>query len=124
VLVIIFAGASPPRVGPSRAGATSNPGGQMTKAVFAVLLAAGLMAAPLPNLMQRAAAQTTQPASAEKKQTKTTKPPTAGQVAARERMKKCGAEWQAAKAAGKTEKGMKWPQYWSACNKRLKAAGG
>jgi hypothetical protein len=48
--------------------------------------------------------------------------PSAGQTAARERQKKCGAEWKEAKAAGKIEKGMKWPQYWSACNKRLKGA--
>jgi hypothetical protein len=46
--------------------------------------------------------------------------PSAGQLAMRERQKKCGAEWKEAKAAGKIEKGMKWPQYWSACNKRLK----
>lgn len=46
-----------------------------------------------------------------------------GQTAMRERQKKCGAEWREAKAAGKVDKGMKWPQYWSACNKRLKAAG-
>ena len=45
-------------------------------------------------------------------------------LAERERIKKCGKEWKEAKAAGKVEKGMKWPQYWSACNKRLKAAGG
>jgi hypothetical protein len=48
--------------------------------------------------------------------------PSAGQLAVRERQKKCGAEWKEAKAAGKIEKGMKWPQYWSACNKRLKGA--
>jgi hypothetical protein len=47
----------------------------------------------------------------------------AGLAAARERQKKCGVEWKEAKGAGKIEKGMKWPQYWSACNKRLKAAG-
>ena len=47
--------------------------------------------------------------------------PSAGQLAVRERQKKCGAEWKEAKAAGKIEKGMKWPQYWSACNKRLKS---
>jgi hypothetical protein len=41
----------------------------------------------------------------------------------RERQKKCGAEWKEAKAAGTVAKGQKWPQYWSACNKRLKAAG-
>lgn len=40
---------------------------------------------------------------------------------ARERA--CGAEWKADKAAGKIEAGMKWPQYWSACNKRKKAEG-
>jgi hypothetical protein len=45
---------------------------------------------------------------------------TAGQIAARDRQKKCGAEWKEAKAAGKVEKGMKWPLYWCACNKRLK----
>ena len=40
---------------------------------------------------------------------------------ARERA--CGAEWKADKAAGKIQVGMKWPQYWSACNKRKKAEG-
>jgi len=49
--------------------------------------------------------------------------PVGDQLAERERIKKCGAEWKAAKAAGKVEKGMKWPQYWSACNKRKKAEG-
>jgi hypothetical protein len=76
-----------------------------------------------PLLTPTAAEQTTQPAAPEKKQAKVKKPPTPGQLAARERLKKCGAEWKEAKAAGKIEKGMKWPKYWSACNKRLKAAG-
>ena len=58
-----------------------------------------------------------------KQTAKPKKPPSPGQIAARERQKKCGAEWKAAKAAGKIEKGMKWPQYWSACNKRLKGGG-
>jgi hypothetical protein len=40
-------------------------------------------------------------------------------MAARERQKKCGAEWKEAKTAGKTG-GLKWPQYWSKCNARLK----
>lgn len=39
-----------------------------------------------------------------------------------ERRKKCGAEWKEAKAAGKTSN-MKWPQFWSDCNKRLKTSG-
>jgi len=91
-------------------------GGAMTKTIFAVLVVAGLMAAPLPQLVPTAAAQ------AEKKAAKPKKPPTAGMLAMRERQKKCGAEWKADKAAGKIEKGMKWPKYWSACNKRLKGA--
>jgi hypothetical protein len=93
----------------------------MHKVIFAALLAAGLITAPLAALSQTApAAQTAAP---EKKQAKTKKPPTPGQIAARARMKKCAVEWKEAKAAGKMEKGMKWPQYWSACNKRLKASG-
>jgi hypothetical protein len=49
------------------------------------------------------------------------KPPTAAQIAARERMSKCSAQWKEAKAGGKVQAGMKWPAYWSECNKRLKA---
>ncbi len=86
----------------------------MSKSLLAALLAAGLIAAPLAVLTRTAAAQT---------DAKTAKPPSAGQAAMHERQTKCGAEWKAAKAAGKVEKGMKWPQYWSACNKRLKAGG-
>src|SRR6185437_5348327 len=92
-------------------------GGFMSKAVFAALVAASLIAAPLPALAQAATA------TSEQKPSKVKKPPTPGQLAASERMKKCAAEWKEAKAAGKIEKGMKWPKYWSACNKRLKAAG-
>lgn len=45
--------------------------------------------------------------------------PTAGQMAARERQRKCGAEWKEAKASARTG-GLRWPQYWSRCNARLK----
>jgi hypothetical protein len=96
-----------------------NEGEFMYKTMFAAVMAAALIAAPLPMLTKTAAAQT-QPAETAKP-AKAKKAPSAGQLAARERQKKCGAEWKAAKAAGKVEKGMKWPQYWSACNKRLKA---
>ena len=47
---------------------------------------------------------------------KTAKPKTS----AASRQKECGAEWKADKAAGKVEKGMTWPKYWSACSKRKK----
>ena len=46
--------------------------------------------------------------------------PSDARAAAVARQKECGAEWKADKAAGKVEKGMKWPQYWSACSKRKK----
>jgi hypothetical protein len=91
----------------------------MSKTMFAVLVAAGLMAAPLPQLISAATAQTAAPA---KKETKAKKEPSAGMTAMRERQKKCGAEWKEAKAAGKVAKDMKWPKYWSDCNKRLKGA--
>ena len=86
----------------------------MARALCMAMLAAGLFAAPVTT-------QSATPAAAAKP-AKPKKPPTAGQLAARERAKKCGAEWKAAKAAGKTEKGETWPKYWSACNKRLKSA--
>jgi len=48
------------------------------------------------------------------------KQPTAAQMAARERMSKCSAEWKEAKAGGKLAKDAKWPKFWSECNMRLK----
>ena len=48
------------------------------------------------------------------------KQPSPGQTAARDRQKKCGAEWRALADAQKTAQGPKWPQFWSKCNKRLK----
>jgi hypothetical protein len=90
-------------------------------------MAAGLIAAPLPALSQSMTAPA-EPAKTETKtdtktEAKTKKPPSAGVGEMRARQTKCAAEWKEAKAAGKAEKGQKWPQFWSACNKRLKAAG-
>jgi uncharacterized membrane protein len=48
---------------------------------------------------------------------------TPGQIAARERQKKCAAEWHDAKAQGKIPQGVTWPKFWSDCNARLKAQG-
>jgi hypothetical protein len=53
-------------------------------------------------------------------ETKPRKEPSAAQVAARERMSKCSLEWKEAKAGGKVAKDIKWPKFWSDCNKRLK----
>ena len=44
----------------------------------------------------------------------------AAQTATSQRQHECGAQWKADKAAGKIPAGQTWPQYWSACNKRLK----
>jgi hypothetical protein len=83
--------------------------------ILSLSFAAAVIVAPI--LTPNAAAQTAAPAA------KPTKPPRPSQVALRDRQKKCGAEWKAAKSAGSIEKNIKWPQYWSACNKRLKGGG-
>jgi hypothetical protein len=83
--------------------------------MFATLLAVGLLAAPLPPDFSTAFAQ--QSTAPDKK-----KEPSAGQLAARERQKKCATEWKETKAARKADKGATWPKFWSDCNKRLKAA--
>ena len=49
--------------------------------------------------------------------------PTGGRAAMVARMRACGAEWKTAKAGGTVPAGQKWPQFWSACNKRKKAEG-
>ncbi len=70
-------------------------------------------AAPAP------ATATTPPASAAAKA-----PPSAGRAAMLGRERQCGAEWRSTKATLVVQTpGLKWPQYWSQCNKRLKAAG-
>ena len=92
----------------------------MYKVLLSAALAVALITAPMPHLTLSAAAQ--QQASAPAKDTKTKREPSAGQLAARERQKKCAAEWKEAKAGGKVEKDTTWPKYWSACNKRLKSA--
>jgi hypothetical protein len=92
----------------------------MHKVLFAAALAVGLVTAPMPTLTSTAAAQ--QQASAPDKNAKPKREPSAGQLAARERQKKCAAEWKEAKAASKVDKATTWPKFWSACNKRLKSA--
>ncbi|MFG1373867.1 hypothetical protein V5F32_16950 [Xanthobacter oligotrophicus] len=68
-------------------------------------------------------APATTPAAPTAAKPATPKPATPGQTAAHQRQTACGAEWRAAKEAGKVPAGQKWPQFWSACNKRLKAQG-
>ena len=92
----------------------------MPKAMFAAALAVALITAPMPQVISFAAAQ--QQATAPAKNIHMKKEPSAGQLAVRERQKKCAAEWKDAKAANKVEKGATWPKFWSDCNKRLKSA--
>jgi hypothetical protein len=49
--------------------------------------------------------------------------PSGGRAAMVARLRACAADWKAAKAGGTVPAGQKWPQYWSACNKRKKAEG-
>lgn len=50
--------------------------------------------------------------------------PAAAKSTAAERQKKCGEEWKAQKAELlKKDPKLKWPKFWSACNKRLKEGG-
>jgi hypothetical protein len=51
-------------------------------------------------------------------------PATGGQLAEQTRIKACGVQWQSAKAANSIPAGQTWPQFWSACDTRLKAANG
>jgi hypothetical protein len=48
------------------------------------------------------------------------RPPSPAQQAVRDRMRRCGAEWQAAKAAGTTN-GQRWNDFRAACFARLRA---
>lgn len=94
-------------------------------------LVVGCLAGPQPALAQSGSSGIAAPVAGAGEQSATGKParrpraarstrePTASQMAARERQRKCGAEWKEAKAANRTG-GMKWPQFWSRCNARLK----
>lgn len=67
------------------------------------------------------AATASKPAAAPAPATSAAKPAD-GRQAMYARERACAADWKADKAAGKTGN-QKWPQYWSDCNKRKKAAG-
>ncbi|WP_102223627.1 hypothetical protein [Acidimangrovimonas sediminis] len=58
--------------------------------------------------------------AAQKKASGEKKAPTAAQLAARKRIKECGAMWQKDKAAGKIKAGETWPKYWHSCSEKLK----
>ena len=77
-------------------------------------------AAKSPAVPTAAPAQGAAPAA----ETAAKKPMSPGRAAEVARQKQCGAEWRAQKAQLVAQTpNLKWPQYWSECNKRLKAAG-
>jgi len=80
--------------------------------VFSAALLAGTTTIILP--VERAAAEM----ATAKEKTKKKSEDKSG-MSFNDRRKKCSAEWKEAKAAGKTS-GLKWPKFWSDCNKRLK----
>ena len=87
---------------------------------MSLLIVAALAFLSGPALAQTATTDPAAPAARSSRAPRATpREPTAGQMAARERQKKCGAEWKTAKASGSTG-GQKWPQFWSKCNARLK----
>ena len=88
----------------------------MLKRTLAVVLSAALFAGTGTTVLLSPVGQ----AKAEM----ATAPQTKGKsgTSGAERRKKCSAEWKEAKAAGKTG-GLKWPKFYSECNKRLKAQG-
>jgi hypothetical protein len=112
--------------------------GTMLRFVYSAIVALALVAVPASMAIQnagqaRAEATTKADKSAEKGETKKEKrakkarkkrEQTQGQKEARARQKQCGQEWRDAKKAGKVDKGMTWPKYWSACNARLKGGAG
>lgn len=79
--------------------------------------------APAPTVAAPPPAAAPAPAAAPKAAAPA-KPAGESKAAQQSRQKKCGAEWKAKKAElQKANPKLKWPQYWSDCNKRLKAAG-
>jgi hypothetical protein len=84
--------------------------------------AATKMAAPATKMAAPAAPAAAAPAAGEMLD-KNGKPMSAGRAAMVTRERACGVKWKAAKAAGTITAGQTWPQFWSACNKELKAQG-
>ena len=80
-------------------------------------------AAPAAATPPAAETKPAAPTTAEKPAATEAKPASGGRQAMYARERACGKEWKADKAAGKIQAGMKWPQYWSECDKRKKAEG-
>ena len=82
-------------------------------------LAATCLALPLFTVAVPSPAGAVEAKEAAATATKEKRPPTPGQLAARERMKTCGAEWRALKAAGNTAN-RTWREFSSTCMKQAR----
>ena len=87
-------------------------------AFSAVFAAATFVATPIDRAGAEMAAHKTE-STKKPSAKKETKSEDKSGMSGADRRKKCSAEWKEAKAAGKTA-GQKWPQFYSACNTRLK----
>ena len=105
-----------------RANKAANEANKITEKDYVTKCRADAAAKPAAAPAASAPAAAPAPVTTAAKPAATEKPKDARQAEyARERA--CGQDWKAEKAAGKVPAGMKWPQYWSECNKRKKAAG-
>jgi hypothetical protein len=101
--------AQPASAAPATAGAPAAPAATTANPLKPTPATTAAPAAP-------AAATAAKPAS--------DKPVSEGRQAMLAREKACGAEWKEKKVElRKADPKLKWPQYWSQCNTRLKAAG-
>lgn len=115
------------RAAPAVAAAMPMKPAAIAPAATATAATASAKVAPAKVVPAAMPAAVAKPAPATRVATTTTtttgqKPRTPGQLASENRMRACGEQWRAAKAANKVPAGQTWPQYWSACNTRLKAA--
>ncbi|GJD48085.1 hypothetical protein OPKNFCMD_0801 [Methylobacterium crusticola] len=93
-----------------------------SRPVRAALAVALLIAAPAVPRAQTAASPRpgrTEGAPAAPREQGVKEPSVKG-LAARDRQKRCGAEWRALPATEKAAQGPRWPQYYSKCVRRLK----
>ena len=87
---------------------------------FSAAFATAISIAPMGPAYAEMAAPKPEPTKSKKDTAKKeTKSEDKSGMSGADRRKKCSEEWQAAKAAGKTAN-QKWPQFYSACNTRLK----
>jgi len=97
------------------------PAGQTWNQYLAQCRAGMKSAAPAPAAPKSTPAVASKAAAAAKPAVaRSNGQPSPAQKAMYDRERQCGKMWQADKAAHKTSAGETWPQYWSACNKRLK----